>query len=454
MTGVGARPRHHRGRAGSASARVGAMTRVGAAVLAAMVLVGAGAALAWPATAASQPNVVGTSIYSPAQVQSRQWWITRLNLRKAWRITRGKGVTVAVIDTGVDPRFGDLHGALVPGFNVDVHATGDTDPAYHGTRIADEIAGRGSGFGLLGVAPQAKILPIATSDTDSAPVAAALNHLTAMSSPPQVVNMSFGGPFPCPGGVAAATRRAARAGIILVAGAGNSAQTGNLSQYPANCPGVVAVGAVNNDARSWPGSQRRSYVTLAGPGVHIIGYDANDKSGIGYSDGTSDASAVVAGIMALMRAHFPSMSARDIVTTVLGTARQFGGTKGTRNNRYGYGVALPYNALTRHVAPDSPDPVYAGLDATGAPSSTPPAPGSSGSGTPAPQSDSGPSAPASDATSSAPAAAPDSAGGTSPGLVVGIVVVIIVVVGIVVAVTLRGRRRAVGRGHGPPGGGP
>ncbi|MBE7186691.1 S8 family serine peptidase [Jatrophihabitans endophyticus] len=421
------------------------MTRTARALLALVAVVGLGLGCAAPALAANPPNVVGTSVLSHAQVQAKEWWLVRLSLHKAWKITRGAGVTVAVMDTGVDPKFGDLRGALVPGFGVDTHATGDTDAAYHGTRIADEIAGRGTGFGLLGIAPAAKVMPVTVpGSAGSAAVAAALNHLASMPRPPQVVNMSFGGPFPCPSDVAAATRKAAAAGLVLVAGAGNSAATGNLSQYPADCPGVVAVGAVNTHAGAWSMSQRRPYVTLSGPGVHMIGYDRHARSGYGFADGTSDAAAMVSGVAALVRAHRPSMSARDVVTRLLATTHQFAGEQGTRNNRYGYGVALPYNALTRHVPAGAPDPVYAALAPKPRPSgSTSTAPGSSAPSS-APSSGAG-SGPSSSPPAAGASASSSGSNGTSIGLVVAIVVVVLALVAVVVAVTLRGRRRAMRR---------
>jgi subtilisin family serine protease len=307
-------------------------------------------------------------VLSPAQVRAKEWWIGRLALHRAWRVTRGAGVTVAVLDTGVDGHFGDLRGALVPGFVPNGSGDGwrDTDPQHHGTIIADEIAGRGTGFGLLGVAPRARILPVTTGAPQrllaTDPTVLALDRLAAMSHPPQVANMSYGTAGRCPSAVQRAVRRAVQRGIILVAAAGNTASYLNQPEYPADCSGVVAVGAVNVDGHTWNNSQRQPYVSLAGPGVHMISYDTAAASGFGYSTGTSNAAAIVSGVFALVRAKFPRESAREVVTRVFATARQFVGRHGARNTQLGFGVALPYDALTSAAPQSFPNPVYAAFD--------------------------------------------------------------------------------------------
>jgi subtilisin family serine protease len=203
-------------------------------------------------------------------------------------------------------------------------------------------------------------IPGVSLNTDATVVA--LNRLTAMARPPQVVNMSYSAGGSCPAEVQAAVRQAVRAGMILVAAAGNAGATGNPPTYPASCAGVVAVGAVDRRNRVWPGSARQTYVAVAGPGVHMIGADPAAVSGYGYGTGTSDAAAIVSGSFALLRSHYPSLSSRTLVTRVLHTARQFVGASGSRNADLGYGVVRPYDALSRAVPADAPNPVYAAPD--------------------------------------------------------------------------------------------
>lgn len=342
------------------------------------------------------------SSLSRAEVQRQQWWISRLGLRDVWKKSTGAGVTVAVIDSGVDASFGDLRGAVLPGFAVGARGNGrqDVDPRLHGTRMADNIAGRGTGFGLLGVARDAKILPVAASVTDSRDAMTALNRLSALPHPPDVVNMSFGSIGECPSDYQDAVRTAVKRGMILVASAGNEGSDLNPSEYPANCVGVVSVGAFGNDLRAWSGSQRQPYVSLAAPGVHIVGYDATAASHYGYANGTSDSAAFVSGIMAVVKARFPKESSRRIVARVLYTARQFDGAPHTRNNTWGFGAARVYNAIFDKVPSSAPNPIYDALDklapSTDEPSGRPPSstatvipPGAQGSSSTGPKGVSG-----------------------------------------------------------------
>ncbi|MDQ2795904.1 MAG: S8 family serine peptidase, partial [Actinomycetota bacterium] len=252
-------------------------------------------------------------------------------------------------------------------------------------------------------------------------------------------------PSPCTPALQAAVLAATAKGMILVAAAGNDANVTNASQNPANCIGVIAVGAYDQNIRAWDGSQRQPYVSLAGPGVHMIDAYPSIASGYGYGTGTSDAAAIVSGTLAVVRSKFPTLSSRDIVTRVLATARQFQGAPGTHNNTWGYGAARPRHALTDTVPANAPNPVYDALAKLSGASKAPPSSGASGSSeTPT----AGPSGPQ---TIAAPpgGTATSSRGSSNVGLVVGIVVAVLVLLAVVLFVVLRGRRRT--GGHGPTG---
>ena len=418
------------------SRRAASFVRAVRAVLA-VLLVGCLGLVGAPAAAAD-----------PASVQAQQWWIDTLGLRAAWQISKGAGVTVAVLDSGVDGRFGDLTGAVVPGFVPGGSGDGraDTDPTIHGTRMADEIAGRGTGFGLLGVAPQAKVLPVVIG-LDSAIVdnmVGALNRLSAMPNPPKVVNISVGAPASCPTELQSAVRTAVDKGMILVASAGNEGNSTNLPTLPGDCAGVVAVGAYGDNLTAWPKSQRQPYVALAGPGVHMVGL-YQKTGGIGYADGTSDAAAIVSGSFALLRAHFPTMPSRQLVARVLATARQFQGAQGSRNDVWGFGAARPHHALIDTVPASAANPIYDELDKLGGPpSTTSSVPSTAGPTGPVSQPGSGSAAPG-----SSPAAATNS--NSSTGVVVAIGAAVVVVVLIIVGLVLRARRRRYAQYPPPPG---
>lgn len=376
----------------------------------------------------------------PSSTRDQEWWIGTLGLEDVWQISKGAGVTVAVLDSGVDASIGDLKGAVVAGFDALGGGNGetDTDPVAHGTRMASEIAGRGVSPGVIGVAPQAKILPVVvpTSGIDDNTVTA-LNRLSAMAHPPQVVNMSYGAPVSCPAPVQAAVKKAVDRGMILVASAGNEGSTTNASQFPANCVGVIAVGAFGTYGqggtivRAWEDSQRQPYVTLAAPGIHMIQY-VPPSSTARYGTGTSDAAAIVSGSIADVRSHFPTMSSRQIVARMIATARQFQGAQGTHNNVFGWGAARPHHALTDSVPANAPNPVYDALAKLGRPAhptgpkSSAPAPGES----------------ASSQAGSISGAVHGSGKSSNTGVLIGVLVGALVIALIVIVALARGRRRA------------
>ena len=367
---------------------------------------------------------------SPQGVQAQEWWTGRLDLPHAWQVGTGRGVTVAMLDSGADPTRGDLHGALLPGLGPD-SGQHDFDTAHeHGTNMATLVAGRGTDPGMKGVAPSASILPVVVDSTDKAlGIAAALKALLALPHRPQVVNMSVGFPGPCSPDEQAAVKQAVDAGMILVAATGDDGSTTNFPNHPADCAGVVAVGAVDADGQRWPDSNHQSYVALAGPGVDIPSFPGTGRPAEN-SSGTSAASAIVSGVMALLVQHFPHLTSRQIVARALATARQFQGTPGSRNAWTGFGVVRAYHALTDAVPPDAPNPVYDALAKVTGPA----APSSPAPDTPHT------SAPGSSSAPSSAAGASASSGSGSTPIVIGVVVAAVLVAAVLLAVMLRRRR--------------
>ncbi|GIE08975.1 type VII secretion-associated serine protease [Paractinoplanes ferrugineus] len=285
--------------------------------------------------------------------RDRQWYLGDLKVAEAHKITKGAGVTVALIDTGVDPDHPDLADALLPGLNTvesDLSGTkGTEDVDGHGTAMAGIVAGRGhgSGAGVLGIAPAAKILPIATGGSGFKPssyIAKAVDF--AIQRHVGVINMSFGGADDET--VHAAIRKAQAADIVLVAAAGNDDAIGNSAgQYPGRYLEVLAVGAYGKDRKIASISIVGPHVDLAAPGGQIM----STAKGGGYevSGGTSDATAIVSGAAALVRAKFPGLSAAEVVHRLTATADDAG--PAGRDDAYGYGLLNVVKALTADVAP-------------------------------------------------------------------------------------------------------
>jgi subtilisin family serine protease len=289
-----------------------------------------------------------------------QWWFRVWAVQdKVWPISQGMGVTVAVLDTGVEARIPDLAGAVLPGTDGaggDARTDVDADiPPGHGTAMAGLIASRGRGTGFVGVAPQAKILPVVAKSNDQlvAGIRFAVDHGA------KVISISQAQSAPCPDEMQEAIGYAIQHEVVVVAGAGNSGDIGNPSYNPANCVGVLAVGGVDANLRPYARTQRQAYVTVAAPATRVGGVL---RDGLYHTSdgGTSAATALTAAAVALVRSQFPDLSAREAVQRIIASTRD-AGPKG-KDNQTGYGAVRPYQALTMQVAKDAPNPVFAAYD--------------------------------------------------------------------------------------------
>jgi type VII secretion-associated serine protease mycosin len=289
---------------------------------------------------------------SATTVRDYQWYVPALQVDKAHTITRGEGVVVAVVDSGVDVSVPDLSGQVLPGKGVAPDAASDgrrdSDLAEgHGTSMAGIIAGRGrSSMQVLGIAPASRILPVSTGARGDGNTAAA-GIRWAVDHGADVVNVSLGG-----GGervVAEAVAYAQSRDVVVVAGAGNVAETGAAVRGLGALPGVVTVAGTDKQAGAWSGSSTGPEVALAAPSVDVIMPvpTAVNRSGYVVSDGTSVATAIVSGIVALIRSRFPDLDAANVVNRLIRTAKDQGAPG--RDPQFGFGTVRPYRALTDQV---------------------------------------------------------------------------------------------------------
>ena len=236
---------------------------------------------------------------------------------------------MAVLDCGIHGTHPDLAGQVVLEKNFTASATAD-DRCNHGTHVAGAIAAlTNNGLGVPSVAPGVRLMNGKVMDDAGHGFSADIENgiRWAADNGARVVNLSLGGDSPCAASTQAAVSYARAKGVVIVAAAGNSGLS--RAATPANCTGVVAVGAVDqNDARpSW--SNAGIGVALAAPGVSIgspVNPDINGGALYGLGTGTSIASPHVAGVAALLWASSYGTSADAVINRLESTADHIAGT--------------------------------------------------------------------------------------------------------------------------------
>lgn len=322
-----------------------------------------GAVTVWAAPAASADSI-----------RDSEWPVSYLDLPGAQQLSTGKGVTVGLLDTGVVPGRVDLTGQVSTGTDYagGVERSGEPGWGEHGTCMASIIAGHGrngGGDGMLGVAPGAHILSVRVIRDDDAPdLAQATRDKTPISDGikyavdhgAKVISMSLGGEETNAGDDSSAESDAIRYAlahnVVVVAAAGNGALNGNPVSYPGGERGVITVAAVDSSGRHADFSTTGWDVAVAAPGVNVP-CDAFDSDG-SYLEGsgTSQATAYVAGVVALLKSENPLLSPEQIRALLEQTAKDK--PAGGRDDELGFGVVDPVAALkaARSYTATSPVP--------------------------------------------------------------------------------------------------
>ncbi|MGC0374446.1 type VII secretion-associated serine protease mycosin [Streptomyces sp. SAI-229] len=338
----------------------------------ATVLLTAPVVLAPPSTAAD--SFSDQCEYPNDSYPGRPWSLQRVQLDELWSQSKGKGVRVAVIDTGVDVRNPQLKDAVDvrsgrnflpkglkdedgdPIERGDEHGT--TDTVGHGTKVAGIIAARPTDkTGFVGLAPGATVIPIQQNDAeghgDTESLAKAIRY--AVQAKADVINISqdtSNAVEPDPD-LKAAVDEALAQEIVVVASAGNDGLGGNVKKtYPASYEGVLAVAASdrNNERASF--SQSGDFVDVAAPGVDMI--STVPRGGHCSDNGTSFSAPYVAGVAALIKAKHPTWTGRQVVAQIEQTAER---TIAGHDRLVGWGVVDPVRALTEDDRPiETPRP--------------------------------------------------------------------------------------------------
>lgn len=312
------------------------------------------------------------------------WWLKAVEAPNAWGISKGAGVTVAVIDSGVDFNHEDLAGNFWSnsaefsglsgidddhnGYVDDIRGwdfyNGDNLPADdygHGSHVAGIIAAQeDNGKGIAGIAPDSTLLPLKVLNSSGSgyieSIISAIQYATDMGA--KIINMSFGAlksafSKSLQNAFHDAIRYAYNKGVILVAAAGNG-NTKVSNSLPAGFKEVIAVGALNPKTLS-----RASFSNIGGdldfmaPGVDVLSLRAagtsfgSSSGNPGYSraSGTSMSSPIVAGVVALMLSKDPGLSFGAIVKRLKASSLDLG--KRGFDSSYGFGLINAYRALTQ-----------------------------------------------------------------------------------------------------------
>jgi subtilisin family serine protease len=293
----------------------------------------------------------GVAIMSPAALAaSNGWELPAMSVPAAQKISKGDGVTVAVIDSGIRTDHKALNGRATEG--PDFLGETEKDASYYG------IHGTAMASSVLDVAPAAKVLGLRVSrDTedpkfeswsrsfekadDGGGVVGAIQAAVKAGAKVISISLSFGGEL----GIyrsneAEVIAQALAKGVVVVAGAGNDGDKANELSYPAAYPGVIAVGAATPQGTRAKFSEVHNYVDMAAPGVEI--YAASIKGGRADIEGTSSATALTSGVAALIVAKYPDLSPRQVEQVLQKTASTY--HKG-HNPQTGYGVINAEAAL-------------------------------------------------------------------------------------------------------------
>lgn len=335
-----------------------------------------------------------------------EWWLESSGITKAWEVSKGAGVKVAVIDTGIDTSHPDLVGAVVGGKDLSgAGAANGSKPLgslpEHGTLVATLLAGRGNNSmkiaearaeaetqanayavavknaeeaketpppapepieipapgpgpdGVLGVAPEAELLSVSMWMGTENPAGISVENqvpkavIWAVDQGAKVINMSLGSTRPeWPVSWDRAFKYAEDKDVVVVAAAGNRAGGMNQVGAPATIPGVLTVAGIDRNGKASVDSSTEGIsIGVAAPAEPLVG----GLPGGGYADwsGTSGAAPLVSGVAAMIRSKYPEMKAPQVINRILATARDAG--KPGVDNLYGHGILDAHAALTAEV---------------------------------------------------------------------------------------------------------
>ncbi|HVE98186.1 MAG TPA: S8 family serine peptidase [Mycobacteriales bacterium] len=280
-----------------------------------------------------------------------QWGLDKIGARRAWDIETGlqKDVTIAVLDTGVDFRHPDLAGRVLPGPNISGGNDDSQDDHMHGTHVAGiAAASTNNRMGVAGVSWGAKVLAVKVMDKHGSGTSCdvAVGIIEAAKREADVINLSLGFAHTCPLAFRAAVAYADHQGALVVASSGNSGFFASPQSAPANCTGVLGVGATDHHDDLTAFTTFGLSVDVSAPGEDILStYLDVKKNKRGYAafSGTSMSAPFVAGLAALLIAKHPDWTPTQVSDRIIATVDDLGPPG--RDDYYGAGRINAAKAL-------------------------------------------------------------------------------------------------------------
>lgn len=283
------------------------------------------------------------------------WGLQLFGVPQLWRLTKGAGVKVAVLDTGCAPTHPDLRDAILKSKDFTRSPSGAADVQGHGTHCAGVIAARENSTGVIGIAPGAGLLigKVLGDNGSGSLTSVAAGIDWAVEQGANVISMSLGSPDGAPA-LKTAVDRAAAAGVFVICAAGNEGPSLDTVGYPAMYDSVVSVGAVDSRKRIAGFSSRGTRVDVVAPGVDIL--SCYPPRNLAKLSGTSMATPFVAGVVALMVAKHRELgtasdlkTGADLVRHLKATAVDAG--PAGFDTAYGWGLINPEKLLAAHGVP-------------------------------------------------------------------------------------------------------
>ncbi|MEV3873033.1 S8 family serine peptidase [Streptomyces sp. NPDC049906] len=296
-------------------------------------------------------------------MQTRQWYLDSMRAEEMWKVSTGKGIKVAVVDSGVNPDVPSLKGkVLIDEVPADVAYGATKDYGGHGTTMAELIVGSGEGGGLKGLAPDARIIPIradleALKDKKEKSRTKSVGEgiRAAADTDAKIINLSVGSEFTYHE-LEEAVDYAIRKGKLLFGAIGNAGNDVKGNDYPGAYLEVVGVAAADKTGKIGDFSQQGDFIDLTAPGVNVPSWCDESFTRYCTGQGTSHATAIASASAALVWSAHPDWTANQVLRALIDTAGRDWKKEEGRSAFFGNGLIRPRKVLENpNIDPGPPD---------------------------------------------------------------------------------------------------